>query len=914
MSTPTIAKAGNDPASNDEVTTPATHVSNNVTTIHSESALVENKAPSGAPKYFQSMPQNDLSDFLDRMTELQSITFTNSDLAMSHIMSFNPWTLYLQNARIADKAKTYSYMRGTICLYFMFQAPGNAYGSYVFSAICNPPGNQAVVNGTLNNHVEVANCLQVDHYVRVDLSSSENASLQLPFVWPYDYAEYNPTSSKYGPNVWTICITCLSPVQTSIPGGVTTATCKVFAHLMDYEMVVPKLEGKQSRKGALKPHKNLSLHKIAATVGSSAREATGIKEGAVSKVADKVEAVADKLSGVPLIGPYAQTAAKAAHAVGKIGHFFGFSRDSEPMDPMPVTFRSVSNVAQFEGPDRSEWAALTKGPEISYDPTLVDGTDVDVMSNTSLFNRWTYVTSFTWPQASTSGTFLGNVPVMPSYMYKNTTTNRYHPSPAAYVGYPFNYWRGDMEYLIIIPVSKLHRGTLQVIWEPYGSSIAAATSVTNSTLTTIYDVTAGSELHVSVGYARDIPFCINQPSSGSDIVNYSWTNGRVFFRIVNPLLCQDPEASVQVHVFGRACANMEFAGPRNTIRSPLGELLPIHGSITLEGAAGDGEDHHEDVIPLVAASKPYPMDDLLWGERFESVRALMQKPSRLFMDTSKREWFMPQGGPIPFNIPDDKPEQHCFTWAGYYRALFVGWSGSERFKFFPISPEEWTACEPVFPPIGGDVDLSLFPPNTITPMCFDGQNRGYEVAIPYFGSRKFLSYDYMSQDFNNQATRGTAVRYFNRTNAALPVDISTICYYSYGPDIRVNYFRQVPKWERLEAPISDYDWQIWFTAPTPMAFTAESETLESKAVDTVAPSTLAALDFRRATVPKSKLALPSLEKISVPTTRGVESEQTLRAPLLSKGEPSKASNPGKPAVPLRPSRTNERDYQDSDDL
>jgi len=801
MSNVTLVKAGIDPAHNDDKSLATTDLSHDTGSIVSSSGMTMNTVSEKVP-IFQKMPQNTLSDFMNRETEILDFTISNTDSGLDIVQGFDPWVLYLSNTRVADKVSTYKYIRGTIELAFVIAVPGNAFGSYVISALPQGGPSPAATNEfQLSPNLSPPNCMQVDHFARVDIASCENVVMQLPFLWPYDYADL---ATKVAGS-WKVFVTCLAPIQTAIPGGVSSGSVKVFARLMeDYELVVPHLQGRQHQQPAHQKPSSMTQKFLKAK-----------DTHAVSSVASKVSDVADKLSSVPVIGPYAAAASKAAKAVGKVASFFGFTREDAEHAPTAFAIRPFTSQSHFDGDDIASKATFSLANAISIDPTMHGGTSTDEASFASLFNRWTLVKAMSWGSAAATGSTLGSLPITPSYCYN--VDDQLFPTTAGFVGAPFQFWRGDMEYLIVIPVSKLHRGSLQIAWIPTGSTLA--TTITNATLNIIYDVSTGDEKQFVVGYARDRPMAVNNFMTDSTIQNYDWTNGRLAFRVINPLSCQNASPEVNVLVFARASSNMRFAVPRTKgffpSVTPATSLMEV--AYTLQGASGDEDDHQPEVVELVPASGDYPMDQLLFGESFDSVRPLMQKPFRLYpkSDSDTRQfWTLPPFGYLAGMGDTSEVSQFVptFTYLSWYRTLFCCIAGSERFKIIPRYCLENEVCgvERVFNrdtgAYNGYANYNDAVPGTLVPLYPCASGRGYEGTVPYYQIRRFIKghVTFLANDDDSSRLEVAITRIWHMQYSGT-MDIAPNIWHSAGPDLRLSHFRQVP------TVIANTEWSSWPT-------------------------------------------------------------------------------------------------------
>jgi hypothetical protein len=747
-------------------------VTHDTGTLKFSSPGVESLAPP-RQRFYQNMPTNTLTDFMVRATEIASFVMSDAD-TQGILTVIDPWVLFLADPRIADKIANYQLIRGTIQLIFVCAIQGNAFGSYVVTAL----PNGGTYTTTVNEGLVLNNCMQTDHYVRIDCANAEDGVLQLEWMWPYDFSELpgGPIGS------WKVYFTCLAPLQTAMPGGIVSGHVRVFANLLsDYEMVVPHIQGKVVVNDAIR--------QVAPKLHA--------KLGVASEIAKGVEDAAKLAENIPVIGSFAQPVEKAAQFARKALSWFGFTRPSQEETISKFITKSTSSLAHYEGIDLSDSASLAVINEISTDPLLVGNVSEDISSFASLFSRWTLIKTIAWSASDVQGTVLGTIPVTP--MYGEGTNTTYVPTVAGFIGMNFTFWRGDMEYLVVIPVSKLHRGNLQIAWLPVGSSVT--TPITNSTLNTIYDVASGQDKQISVGYARELPFCRAHPITPViTIVPYSTTNGRLVFTVMNPLVTPNPDAlAVSVLVFARAKSNMEFAVPVSEVvyTNEAGTELhnfDIQTSVFYQGATGDDDSHAPEIVELVPSSGVYPSDEILFGERVESVRALLQKPSRIYMNDTEAtvtggvavEFKRPQlgfiqdGGQLTTTGDNN-------TWQAL-RVLFCGIACSERYKFITSGPAFICGY--------AKYENGLSSPsyhdhvNTLAPWSYVGPQLGYEVSIPYYSPKKFL----LGRAIYTNAASYT--EHWNSLRVQPPIvdteEVKIVLYHSYGPDIRITGFRQVP--------------------------------------------------------------------------------------------------------------------------
>jgi hypothetical protein len=738
------------------------------------SAPMNTAALSVEPIFTQTMPASGIEGFMKRATKVGTLALASGDTPGAIVMTLDPWDEFLSDPVIASKTENYAYIRGSIQVIGVVTCPGGAYGLYAATALCR--------GGDINpDFIDQANVFQTDHYAKIDCSAATNFAFQLPFVWPYDFAGLNGVS-KPPEKMWEIFITCLQPLGTGVPGGVTLGHITFYANLMDdYVMTVPYLQGKSSNHNKRKMVANHALANLAPEIHNM------IGEGKGSKMAGQVAQVAESLSKLPVIGAAAGAVGLAARGAETAMSWFGFTRDHLTPTPQVFQTRSVTNVALTDGEDISDKAALTCENAISIDPRLAGLGGVDTLSFEDLTRRWTVVKTIAWSTTDVPGTILSVVPVTPFYSDRNDE-NQLVLTPAGYIGLPFAYWRADMEYRIMVPVSKFHRGVLQVAWIPSGSSIT--TDPTNYSMNTIYDVTSEEDLTVQVGYAKAEPFLPRRLMGDTmAIIPYGAGNGTLVIRVVNSLVSQ-AVANTRIFVLARArnldvqCVNQEIPWIEgiSTVRKDFYSEIILQG-----GALGDDEDAGEHAVSLVPFAGELPSDQLYFGERIQSVRALMQKPTRLLTSNlGVAKWPQLQLTPMTILSP------YGMTFAGYYSSMFTGIAASERFKFFPNTSGAGNYFIGMnrLPNLDKSTladDPKLVP--TMAPVTYTGPQKGAEFILPYYTPLK-----YVTPRLGTSAVDGGSLTPdgYSRMFVAPKPQAFNEFYYSFGPDIRGTCFKQVP--------------------------------------------------------------------------------------------------------------------------
>lgn len=820
MSSVNIVEGGNDSASDQsgvshptlEMTTPTTAFASSASAV-----VVPLTAP---PKFFQQISTAPLSTFLTRPVRIHEWDLGPTDAAGSFVGTpVDPWKLFHQDSGVQKKTASFLAMRGTTEVYAVVSIPGQCSGAYVLSAFPDPfdPSDDDTA-GAIDVVTDYpGNCMAVDHYARIDCSTSESVVMQLPFIYPKDYMRFSEITLAPGGTMWELRLTCLSPLRTAIVGGVPSGRVTLYAAMSDdFDMVLPSYQGGYREKSpGLKPSAAMKamapgayarvsrVHEVVRNSGLLGAE-QGLS-GAVGAISQTV----GKLSGIPIIGPFAAAASGIGSAASGVLDMFGFTRRGVDPSPERSYLATTSNVATVDSDDLSLVAGLSRANAITIDPSVMGVGPEDQLSFTSIFEHWTVAGRFEWSPTSPGGTELWNLHVTPFWSpvgRLDGTGDPIHLSAAGYVGLPFSYWRGSMEYLVVFAVSKLHRGAVQAYFIPEGGNPPGASDPTNTTHNIIYEVAAGEDLSLRLGYCSPEPVLNCQVMCRDDMGSSFGSDclGRLCFRVVNPLQSQlgVSETPVTVTVFQRACPDMRFFKLRESLMTYADTVpfnFPMDGLAYQGGAVGDDDQlglKSHDLVPL---PPPYPLTELLAGEEVVSARALMQKPSFMRLGskavTSDQTWSLARYG-LPGRsftsvTRGDLMDRQPFCLGFHYRLLFAMVAGSERWKF--LGPRQaWVAAGATDSLVSG----SPFRVGSLYPVTNAGPTRGAEFIIPYYGRRKFVNGRLQLRvvPFDRRGRTNVLYAGLDLDARSTPIgEWTPNVTWSFGPDLRAAVFAGVPR-------------------------------------------------------------------------------------------------------------------------
>jgi len=763
-----------------------------------------------ALKLHMSVRSKELSDFLTRSTRIATGLLQATDTAYFNLLgaTFDPFTLFLTNTYIAAKVKEFSWFRADLEVILTLTVPSNAYGLYNLQALCeggndiNP--NSIEIGGAYADNVWTS--LQ-DLHALIDITKSTTVVLTLPWVYAVDAYQIG---QQVGP--WRLALWALQPIRNAMNTDVITGTYNMYCRFKPgFELGLPTF---QSGKGGMK-----GMGKKALDTAMQMK-----KDKTISKTAKSLGFAAAVIgTAVPFLAPMAMATAAGLASVASIADYFGFTRESDPMPPTPMTLRSINNLANVDGKDTSDVVALFANNATTIDPTIGGGLAEDETSIASLYPRETIVDTFSWPLASAAGTVLRGIPVSPFFNY--VVLGAQYPTTAGYVGLPFNYWRGGMKFHVYIPSSIYHRGMLQVYWSP--TAITIASDLSNVLFNVIIDVTNSSEIEIEVPYAMP-QMCLRNtgflnPGAQVTAAPGSNCNGFLYFVVANQLQTVGASGDIQVFIAAKATPDMRFGVPcvaRPFLSdSTYASALPMGFIWQLQsGPLDDGGEAVETVNLLGGASSimSYPVEDVLWGEIFGSVRALVERMSFVqFFPTTAANYgqgfppFYPPVAPTKYigagievapNNATILGTRPYWTWFSHYAAMFVGVRGSTRIKVINSQPGHIVTAFPILQveslsitsPPGAPVQAQF-----IAGAQNSAQNVasgcGAEFLLPYYDKLKYRWNRFVQKQFDTTSD-GRVNSIFNSPLVGLtatPTDLALV-YQGGGPDTTFIRFRRTP--------------------------------------------------------------------------------------------------------------------------
>lgn len=264
----------------------------------------------------------------------------------------------------------------------------------------------------------------------------------------------------------------------------------------------------------------------------------------------------------------------------------------------------------------------------------------------------------------------------------------------------------------------------------------------------MWDIEPGQRKIFRVPYAQEEYYSRNfiTPKAPAIVPAGAW-NGNIFVRVVNPLQTQNAGTTVRVLLWYRCAENMDFRMPRSVIINyfnvdSTNPVVPFDFVGTYQGL-GDESPEEEEFISF-GDSGATAIDAITYpGLGVRSVRALMQKPSRLYWSASglvKLASLTSLGTFPPLNVPPSSVYSGdaipAFNWGGFYRMMYTGIAAATRFTVFanPGTLVGATAMD-----YAGAVMPALPYGQTLMPMQRVGDPGATEIEVPWTLPVKFLN-------------------------------------------------------------------------------------------------------------------------------------------------------------------------------
>lgn len=480
--------------------------------------------------------------------------------------------------------------------------------------------------------------------------------------------------------------------------------------------------------------------------------------GPVEKTMTTASVVAESLSSVPQLGPYARASSLVFRGMSKLASLMGWSVPPLLNESSFVKNQPFMNGAQTIGVFTGKRLTIDPKQELVVDPRCCASTEDDMVI-TAISKVDSYLRSFTWSPSDVP--LAGNIFISPVTPNLNTVflsgLNYFiQPTAMSFAAMPFRFWRGTVHFRFEVVASQFHRGKLAFYYEPncWQNALIDGDLDTNKQFIQIIDIQETQSIEFTIGWAFHRDWCQNDYSQadypyGPTLADFGTTaNGYIaavpFTSIQSP---DDSDVTVNVYV---SCPDLQvnymYAGALPTSR------------VTTESRTLTNDMEHS-VVPLnVSVSDTSGIASLHFGEQPISYRSLMKRYVTVTQSTitalnSNQATYLFTYPVIPSIAPQVGSSSITYaTLFSYLRYAYLGIRGGVRYRWVTTgqtnavnadvirvslsSPSSSTTAPTVASSaLAADYALSSLN-GTVT--FISRTNTGVEFEVPMYTSNKFL--------------------------------------------------------------------------------------------------------------------------------------------------------------------------------
>lgn len=485
-----------------------------------------------------------LANFLSRPVLIQSFNWATG--APQIYERFNPWGNFFSEPRIANRIAHYSLLRAKLKIRVLVNGNQFHYGRAIMSYLPLPSTDYLTTDRAWVAQ-DIIQASQRPH-IYIDPTYSQGGELELPFFW---YKNALSIPDEEWEEMGEMILHTINPLKHA-NGADDNVTINVFAWAEDVSLSAPTA----ATSDFLTPQMAIDEY----------------GDGPISKPAGIVARVANKLTSIPPIAPYARATEIGAGAISKVAGILGYCRPNDISAIKSYKPTYMGNMANTNVEDTAIKLAVDAKQELTIDPRTTGLSGQDEMSIKSIAQRESYLTTFDWEVANDKGDDLWKSAVTPMLWDVNDT--ELHLPACCFACMPFQYWRGTLNFRFQIVSSNFHRGRIRVIYDPYG---ADTTEDYTTQYSRIVDIAEEKDFTVSIGWGNQNPYCTSMrpgvngvqfgptytSPSGPNDSEGPRNNGIIGIQVVNDLTVPNStvDNDVQINVFVSAGDDFEVAAP-----------------------------------------------------------------------------------------------------------------------------------------------------------------------------------------------------------------------------------------------------------------------------------------------------------------------------------------------------------------
>lgn len=631
------------------------------------------------------MDTNDASmeNFFSRPIKIHEIEW---NVGTSMYSQIDPWSLYLENARVINRVTTYNLLRSTLRLKIIINGNGFQYGRAIASYLPLDTNDTLSTNSALVQQ-DLVQASQLPH-VYLNPTTSVGGEIKIPFFYHKNYLHIMDSDWD---ELGTLTIRSLNNLKHA-NGAADRVTVSVFAWIEDVSIAVLT---------------SVDPSTLIPQSGTANEVDEANKTGMISGPATAVKNAANALKLVPPIAPFAAATEVVAGATAQVAKHFGYCRPPVTKAPEPYRPNPVSDLANTSVPDVTHKLTVDDKQELSIDPRIAGIGNTDSLNIKEIARRESYLTNFTWTMGTAPETLLWNARVTPVIWSESALTPKsYHFPACCMASLPFKYWTGSINFRFQIVASAFHKGRIKLVYDPNFLS----TNEYNTNYLEVVDISEKSDFTITIGNGQNFSL-LDHAYPGADSVTevYSTTtyasknpgNGVLGVYVVNELTTPNSTVNndVEVNVFVSAGDDFEVFvpdtwfqrfvakpqdGTADTVPESFGTDEPDAPQQEQSNQIGPGMTNHdllgrvftgESIQSFRTMLKRYNLHAAITPNSVSEAEVYGRRPAFPYL-RGNVDGAVDIAGLSPYNYCNTVM-LHWVTWA------FQGWRGSIRWKMLP---------------------------------------------------------------------------------------------------------------------------------------------------------------------------------------------------------------------------------------
>ena len=639
---------------------------------------------------------SELGSFLSRPTRIAEFQW---GVALPLFEQFDPWSLFLNDPRVAEKIANFELYRSQLHVKIVISGTGFHYGRALVSY--NPyVGYDEVTVQRAFLQADLVAASQKPHFF-LNPTNNTGGQLDLPFFWQDNYLSLSTPADRA--KLGQISLKSFTNLQHA-NGGNDPVTITVYAWASELVLTMPT---------SLTTLTALNYTPQAGRMKGKMNSGDEYGQGIISGPASAVAEAAGSLKNVPMIGPYARATEMIAGTAGAVAAHWGYSRPPIVSDIVQQKPFPSGNVCNTDAADAVQKLSLDSKQEITIDSRTVGLDGEDQMDILRFCQRESYLDTFTLNPNEGPDTILWNARVTPVQFRLEGA--EIHSAPMALMSVPFKKWQGSMKYRFQIVKSNFHKGKILLRWDPrsHGASVEY-----NTVYSRVIDIAECDDFEITIGWGQSVPFLdcgtLTTPENFSTTRfatdNSGLTNGVLEVNVVNSLVSPALDSPIQFNVFVSACDDLKFGSPTVGEMKQYGlwptpvvqanlDYSPQSGEMDMGSSEVDAPTNPDSIAPIATGGTVSDQTmNVFFGESPKSIRELNRRyilhrtevfdgPTganniQLLSLTEKGLGYFPGWDP---NGIDTEQGSSCTitlpTYAQWFSPCYAGWRGSTRVKY-----------------------------------------------------------------------------------------------------------------------------------------------------------------------------------------------------------------------------------------